>query len=146
MLSDEALDELTRVLIERQETINTYVIRKIAHRIKQIGEVSSSDISQLIQLRNIGADVRLINETLAGLTSLQVTEIKSIIRTAALNFYLDAKPFYDYRHKAFIPYKDNKYLQREVEAIARQTARTYKNISKSQAFMIRDLKNPYSPA
>lgn len=143
MLSDEALDELTRVLIERQEKINTYVIRKIAHRIKLIGEVTSSDVSQLIQLRNIGADVRLINETLAGLTSLQVTEIKSIIRTAALNFYLDAKPFYDYRHKAFIPYKDNKYLQREVEAIARQTAGTYKNISKSQAFMIRDLKNPH---
>ncbi len=142
MLSDEALDNLTQELIERQENINTYVIAKIAKRIKEIGEVKSSDVNQLIQLRNVGADVRLINETLAQLTNLQVIEIKKIIKTAALNFYYDAKPFYDYRHKPFIPYNQNKYLQKEVEAIARQTAGTYKNVSKAQAFMIRDLKNP----
>ena len=142
MLSEDAIDNLIQILVDRQEDINTYVIRKIAERIKKIGEVKSSDVNQLIQLRNVGADVRIINQTLASMTGLQETDIKRIIRAVAINAYLDAKPFYDYRHKSFIPYKDNKYLQREVEAIARQTAGTYKNISKAQAFMIRDLKNP----
>ena len=142
MLSEDAIDNLTLTLINRQENINTYVIEKIAKRIKEIGKVNASDVNQLIQLRNVGADVKIINETLANLVGMQVKEIKQIIRTVAVNAYLDAKPFYDYRHKSFIPYKDNKYLQKEVEAIARQTSDTYKNISKSQAFMIRDLKNP----
>lgn len=142
MLSEDALENLIQPVIDRQESINTYVITKIAKRIKDIGEVKSSDVYQLMQLRNTGADVKLINAELAKLTNLQINEIKKIIKTVAIASYLDAKPFYDYRHKSFIPYAKNKYLQREIEAIAQQTAGTYKNISKAQAFMIRDLKNP----
>ena len=142
MLSDDALEKLMQPIIDRQDEINNYVVTKIAKRIKEIGQVKSSDVYQLMQLRNTGADVKLINAELAKLTNLQVNDIKKIIKVAAIASYLDAKPFYDYRHKSFIPFTENKYLQREVEAIARQTAGTYKNISKAQAFMIRDLKNP----
>lgn len=142
MLSEDALDNLMQPIINRQEEINLYVIQKIAKRINEIGKVNPSDVNQLIQLRNTGADVKLINQELARLTNLQVLDIKKMIRAVALNGYLEAKPFYDYRHKSFIPFKKNRYLQREVEAIARQTAGTYKNLSKAQAFMLRDLKNP----
>lgn len=142
MLSTDTLNKLMKPIIERQENINTYVITKIANRINDIGKVLSSDVYQLTRLRDIGTDVQLINEELAILTGLQIKEIRQLIRNVAEAVYIDAKPFYDYRHKSFIPYDKNRYMQREVEAIARQTSNTYMNLSKSQAFMLRDRKNP----
>lgn len=141
MLSQDTLDELIQPIIDRQESINNFVVGKIAQRINDIGKLKTSDVKKLMQLRQVGADVKLINEELSVLTNLQITDIKNIIKVAAEIAYLDAKPFYDYRHKSFIPFKENKYLQREVEAIARQTAGVYKNLSNAQAFMIRDPKN-----
>ena len=142
MLSEDTLDNLMQPVIDRQEEINTYVITKIAERINTIGQVKPSDVQKLIQLRNVGGDVRLINQKLAEYTNLQVYQIKQIIKAVAYNVYTDAKPFYDYRHKPYIPFSKNRYLQKQVEAVARQTAGTYKNLSKAQAFMLRDLANP----
>lgn len=142
MLNEKAIDELIQIVVDRQENINAWVIKKIAERIKKIGTVKPSDVRQLIQLRNTGADTREIVNELSKLTALQVKEIKQILKFVAMDAYLDAKPFYDFRHKSFIPYEKNTILQRRMEAIARQTANTYMNMSKAQAFMLRDLQNP----
>lgn len=142
MLNENAIDKLLKPIIDRQENINVYVLTKIAEKIKKIGSLTSSDVQQLIKLRNIAGDVREINQEIARLTGLNVEEIKRMIREVALDNYLDAKPFYDYRHKPFIPFAENKILQRRINAIAYQTAKTYMNMSNAQAFMIRDLKNP----
>ena len=142
MLSSNTLENLMRPIIARQDEINTYVITKIAKRVNEIGKVLPSDVNQLQRLMNVGADVRLINQELSRLTGLQVVQIKKLIKQVAEAAYIDMKPFYDYRYKSFIPFKENRYLQREVEAIARQTAGTYMNLSRSQGFMLRDLANP----
>ena len=142
MLSQDAIDNLVQPIIERQENINNYVIQKIAKRIRETGKVSQSDIFALERLYKSGVDIREMNKQLALLAGLQVRDIKKIIKTIAIDSYLDTKMLYDYRHKSFLPYEENIELRRRVEAIAKQTADTYKNISKSQAFMIRDPKNP----
>lgn len=142
MLSENAIDNLMQPIIDRQEAINNYVINVIARRIKEIGEILPSDVKTLERLLRSGADVRQINQQLAKLTGLQEREIKSLIKIVAQDVYMDAKPLYDYRHKSYIPFEDNTELQRVVKSIAQQTADTYINLSKSQAFMIRDLKHP----
>lgn len=142
MLSDDTIAKLIQPLILRQENINNYVIGIIAERIKQIGEILPSDLHTLESLFKSGSDARKINKELARLTNLQVTEIKSIIKTVAIDSYLDVKPFYDYRHLPLVPFEENKELQKVVSAIQTQTSSTYKNLAKAQAFMIRDLKNP----
>jgi hypothetical protein len=142
MLSDDSINRLIQPLIDRQESINTYVITMIAKRVREIGSMNPSDLYKIERLVKSGSDIRLINAELARLASLQVKEIKSILKTVAVDNYMDAKPLYDYRHKSFIPYEKNKPLQKVVTAISNQTAGTYKNISKAQAFMVRDLKNP----
>jgi hypothetical protein len=142
MLSDDSIDKLMQPIITRQENINTYVIKMIAKRVKEIGKLSPSDIYKLERLLKTGGDVKKINKELATLTGLQVQDIKKLIKTVAEDAYLDTKPYYDYRHKSFIPFEENVSLQRVVKSIAKQTSDTYINLSKSQAFMIRDLKNP----
>lgn len=142
MLSDEYIDNIVRQITQRQQNINIYVISVIAERIKRIGELLPSDVRQLERLYRTGSDVQLINAEIAKQTALQVQDIKSIIREVAESAYVDAKPYFDYRKKSFISFEKNKEMQRIVTAISNQTANTYTNISKAQAFMFRDMKNP----
>lgn len=142
MLSEDALENLVQPVIDRQEQISLYVITQIARVIKEIGEIPPSYVYRLERLLKSGGDVLKINKEIARLAALQVEDIKKIIRTAAKDIYLDVKPFYDYREKPFIPFDKNEELQKVVSAIAEQTGNTYKNLSKAQAFMLRDPKNP----
>lgn len=142
MLSQDTIEKLVQPLIMRQEKLNQYVINIIAKRIKEIGELLPSDIYKLERLLKSGGDVKLINAEIARITGLQVNDIKRLIRVVAFDSYLDAKPFYDYRHKSFIPFDKNTPLQNLVKSISKQTADTYINLSRSRAFMIRDMKNP----
>ena len=142
MLSDKDIELLMQPIIDRQSRINTYVINKIAQRVKEIGNLLPSDVYKLERLLKTGSDVQEINAELARLTGLNERAIKDVIRTVAENNYLDTKPFYDYRNKSFIPFEENKELQRIVKSISNQTAAEYVNLSRSRAFMIRDLKNP----
>lgn len=142
MLSEDAIQNLIKPIIDRQEKINEYVIKTICDRIKEIGSLTPSDAYKLGQLLHQGGDVRKINQEIARQTGYQVQDIKRIIREVALDNYIDARPFYDYRMKSYIPFAQNEILQRRVNAIAKVTSETYKNMVKTSAFMIRDLKNP----
>lgn len=142
MLSEDAIQNLIKPIIDRQEKINEYVIKTICDRIKEIGSLTPSDAYKLGRLLKNGGDVRKINEEIARQTGLQVKDIKKIIREVAYDNYKDVRPFYDYRMLPYIPFTKNKPLMKVVKAIAKQTADTYVNMAKAQAFMIRDLKNP----
>lgn len=144
MLKDNEIEALIQPYEERQQKLNMYVVNKIANRIGQIGSLSSTDVYRLQQLYKIGEDARLINQEIAKVLNVQVGSVKDTIRKAAIKTYADAKPFYDYRHKAQIPYEKNTKLQRTVSAISKQTEGTFKNLSNSKAtgFVIRDMKNP----
>ena len=142
MLSEDAIENLIRPMIERQEKINLYVITKIAGQIKKIGALPPSAVNSLERLYQRGGDVRKINAKLAELTKMQVKDIKNLIKTVAADAYNDAKPFFDYRKKPFKPFSKNEHIQRVVKAVAKQTAGEYVNLSRAQAFMMRDMKNP----
>lgn len=142
MLSENAIENLTKPIVERQQKIDEFIIETICERINAIGSLSSSDVYKLTRILQMGADVQLVNEEIARQTGLQVAAIKKLIRTVALDGYLDARPFYDYRMKSYIPFEQNLSLQRQVQAVSNITAGTYQNLSKSYAFMIRDLSNP----
>lgn len=144
MLSDVAIDNLVQQIVNRQEAINIYVLTKIANRLRKIGDLSPNDIRRMQVLVQSGTDIRQMNDYLAEMSGKQVSDIKSIIKTVALDNYLDAKPLYDYRHRPFIPFEQNTELQRITNAIAEQTANTYENLSNSGAtgFWVKDVRNP----
>lgn len=144
MLSEDAIEMLVQPVMIRQENINTFVLSKIADRINEIGHLLPSDVYKLERLLKTGSDVREINKFLADQTGLNERDIKKLIKQVAKDAYFDAKPYYDYRHKSFIPFVKNVALQRVVSSIARATADEYVNLSntKSTGFLIRDLKHP----
>lgn len=144
MLSETSIDNLVQPMVTRQEKINTYVLTKIANSVREIGEISPSDINRMKILVEYGIDIREMNIQLAEMSNQQVRDIKSMIKTVAVKTNIDAKPLYDYRHKSFIPYEKNSRLQQLVGIIGDRTAGTYENLSNSRAtgFLIRDLRNP----
>lgn len=144
MLSDNAIDNLVQPIVDRQESINMMVITQIAQRLKEIGTLNPSDIDRLKILATMGADIREINNEISRISNIQVKDIKAIIKTVAADSYKDVKPFYDYRHKSYIPFEENKDLQKIVRAVGKETAYNYTNLSNSKAtgFMIRDPQNP----
>ena len=147
MLSDDAIDNLVQPIAIRQEAISNYVIGVIAERVREIGTLSPSDIYKMQALVNRGADIRLINKALADAVGVQVKDIKNLIKTVALENYISAKPFYDYRHKSFIPFEKNEGLQSLVKTIGDRTADTYINLSNTSAtgFLVTDYRNPTKP-
>ena len=144
MLNENIIDGMIQQIVNRQEEINIYVLQKIAKRLREIGKLSPNDVRKMQILVTMGTDIREMNEHLSDLADLQIKDIKSLIKVAALDNYLDAKPLYDYRYKSFIPFEKNEPLQQITRAIANQTANTYQNLSNSQAtgFWVKDTKNP----
>lgn len=141
MLSEDAIDKLVQAIVDRQEAINIWILKLIAKRIKETGNITPSAINSLVRMVKNGADAKLIAKELAKLTNLQVREIQKLIRTVAADIYADAKVYYDYRNITYVPFEENEELQKIVKSIAKTTTDTYKNISNSTAFMIRDPKN-----
>lgn len=142
MISESVELKLIKPLVENQLKIEGVVIGAIADRLKELKTLTPSDISRLEVLLRSGSDARKINKKISQLTKLSEKEIKKIIKTVAKDSYLDAKPFYDYRNKSFIPFEQNVELQKTVKAIENVTLKEYTRLSNATAFMLRDLTNP----
>ena len=144
MLNDAEIESVIQPFVERQQQLNMFVINQIAKSVREVGSLSKEDVRRLTKLLQIGANAQLVTKEIASVLKTQETSVKSMIKEVARVTYKDAKPFYDYRHKAQIPFEKNIKLQRSVKAVAEQTADTFKNLSNSQAtgFLMRDMKHP----
>lgn len=144
MLNDSQIENLIKPFVDRQIALESYIINTIAERVKEIGTLSKTDVYRLQQLYKTGSNARAITKEIANVLNIQEKSAKKMIKEVAIKTYADAKPFYDYRHRQQIPYAQNTKLQRTVNAISKQTADTFKNLSNSKAtgFYIRDAKHP----
>lgn len=134
MLNDKAVEILSKRLTNRIDKLNEYVLETIGKRIKEIGALTPSQASKLIQTLRYGGDLDKIANKIAEVSGLNIQDIYDIFGETAkidLNF---AKEFYDYRGIKFIPYEDNIFLQQQVKALARQTASKYLNFTNTLAF------------
>ena len=73
MLSDNAIQNLVQPLVDMEESMDMYIILKIANRLRMIQEMRPSDIKSLRNMFSVGADVREINKEIAKKTTLVVS-------------------------------------------------------------------------
>ena len=97
MLDDRIIDVLVERLVNRIETVNTYILEKIGESIKQIGAISPTKALQLANILKYGGNYESILLELKKLTELNVEEIEAIFEEVAKENQLFAKQFYDYR-------------------------------------------------
>ena len=123
MLSDEVLDKVVSRITTRIEQTNTFVLKKIGEKIKEIGMLTPSDAYKLQATIKYGGDYDKIVKELSKVSKLNTKEIKEIFEEVSKNDYRFAKQFYDYRGIGYIPYDENVALKNQVQAIANITAK-----------------------
>ena len=136
MLSESALERLAERLVNRIEELNTYYIEKLGKQITTIGSVMPSQVRELFQTVQYGADIDDIMNKIAEITNLNVQDIYDIFEEVAKQNQEFAKQFYEYKNIRFIPYEQNQELQRQVRALAKITADEYINISQTMAYVV----------
>ena len=129
MLSDEVIEKVSERLVERIESLNTYILKKIAKSIKKIGTLTPSEAHQLVYILQFGGDYDKIINKIAEITELNVKDIRNIFKEVSKENYKFEEQFYKYRNKKYIPFEENEILQRQIETISTATIEKYLNIS-----------------
>ena len=144
MLQEQIIDKLIQPIVNRQELMNTIVLEMLASKIGEIGQLSIEDLDQFQYMTTLGIDIQKLNRQLSMLSTLQITAIKNLIDTIAMDAYTDAETLYDYRQQVYLPYEQNQQVQQLVTTIGNNVSETYKKLTESKriGFLIRDQKNP----
>lgn len=146
MLNEETQEKLAELVVDRIEELNKYIIEEIGKSLLELGELTPSKAYQLEQAIKYGASYNKIIKKIEEITKLNEKEIDNIFKELAKKNQQWAKVYYDYRGLDFIPYGQNKALQDKVNAIAKITKDTYRNIMQTSAYSIlKGNKTYYTP-
>lgn len=141
MLNNNQEEQLVQLLIDRINALNEDILEIIGNRIKEIGEMTPTQVHQINQMLMYNTDIKEIVEKLAEVSGMNVNDIYSLFEYSAKTNQDFARQFYKARGISYIPYAQNKVLKDQVRAIAEITAREYANISRTSAigYTIKDL-------
>ena len=142
MLNNEQEEKLVQILIDRINALNEDILTIIGNRIKQIGELTPTQVHQIQQMLMYDTDIDTIVQKLAEVTNMNVNDIYNMFEYSAKTNQDFAKQFYKARGISYIPYTENKALKEQIRAIAKITAKEYANISRTSAigYTVKDLK------
>lgn len=138
MLNENQINLLPERIQERLNRINAEYFESVGKTLKKIGELRPSDVHRLQQAYNYGAEADRIAKKLSAASSKNIDEIYQIYDIVAKENYSYSEPFYKIKHKAFIPYNENKALQDYVKSLAKVTVNEYVNLCQTAAFAIFD--------
>lgn len=141
MLNNNQEEQLVQLLIDRINALNEDILEIIGNRIKEIGEMTPTQVHQINQMLMYNTDIDRIIQKLAEVSGMNVNDIYSLFEYSAKTNQDFARQFYRARGISYIPYAQNKVLKDQVRAIAEITAREYANISRTSAigYTIKDL-------
>ena len=141
MLNSNQEEQLVQLLIDRINALNEDILEIIGNRIKEIGEMTPTQVHQINQMLMYNTDIKEIVEKLAEVSGMNVNDIYSLFEYSAKTNQDFARQFYRARGISYIPYAQNKVLKDQVRAIAKITAKEYANISRTSAigYTIKDL-------
>lgn len=142
MLNNNQEEQLVQLLIDRINALNEDILETIGNRIKEIGEMTPTQVHQINQMLMYNTDIDRIIQKLAEVSGMNVNDIYSLFEYSAKTNQDFARQFYRARGISYIPYAQNKVLKDQVRAIAEITAREYANISRTSAigYTIKDLQ------
>lgn len=138
MLNEKQLKALPERISLRLRQVNELALQKIGERIKEIGKMKPSDVHKVKQLMTYGSGYDEIVSMLAEVSKKNEQDIYDIFDVIANDNSLQAKELAKVKQISFKSYKDNEQLKQFVNAMAKQTVDTYRNMTNTIAFMRRD--------
>ena len=133
MLSDSKLTDYSYIVAARFEAINTHYIKLMAKQIKEIGQLSPSNIYRLQQMTKMQQNIDTINYLLAQETGRTLEELYQIYDMSGMSLYGDTYKLYTARGIAQVPFEQNTTIQQYLESMKQLTANTFVNLSNTTA-------------
>lgn len=131
MLSDAELTQFAYLISARFEAVNSLYLKKMGNHINSIGRLTASDVRRLEQMMLMQQNIGEINNQLAQATRLSLNDLYQLYDMSGMSVYGDTAKFYKANGKNQVPFSDNIWIQNYLEAIKRQTAGTFANISRT---------------
>ena len=129
MLSDELLTDYSYIVSARFEAINTHYIELMGKQIREIGQLSPSNLHRLEQMARMSQNVDEINKLLASASQKTVEELQQVYRLSGMSVYQDAAKYYLSKGVNQLPFNQNETIQRYLAALDQRTNGTFENIS-----------------
>ena len=129
MLSDSKLTDYSYIVAARFEAINTHYIKLMAKQIKEIGQLSPSNIYRLQQMTKMQQNIDTINYLLAQETGRTLEELYQIYDMSGMSLYGDTYNLYTAKGVKQVPFEENVNIQRYLESVKQLTANTFANMS-----------------
>ena len=132
MNDEKRLDAVLERFYNRFNKYNTKVLKTLGEAIKQFDDLTPSEAHKLAQELRYSTEIdQLLNE-LSRLSGKSMQEIDELLDKVAKENVGFAEAYYEVKGKEFVPYEENKPLQRYVETIKKETKGTFKALSKSK--------------
>ena len=133
MLSDSKLTDYSYIVSARFDAINTHYIKLMAEQIKEIGELSPSNLFRLQQMAKMQQNIDTINYLLAQETGRTLEELYQIYDMSGMSLYKDTYKLYIARGISQVPFEQNTTIQQYLESMKQLTANTFVNMSNTTA-------------
>lgn len=133
MLSDSKLTDYAYIVSARFDAINTHYIKLMAEQIKEIGQLSPSNLFRLQQMTKMQQNIDTINYLLAQETGRTLEELYQIYDMSGMSLYKDTYKLYTARGISQVPFEQNTRIQQYLESMKQLTANTFVNMSNTTA-------------
>lgn len=133
MLSDSKLTDYAYIVSARFDAINTHYIKLMAEQIKEIGELSPSNLFRLQQMAKMQQNIDTINYLLAQETGRTLEELYQIYDMSGMSLYKDTYKLYTAKGISQVPFGQNTRIQQYLASMKQLTANTFVNMSNTTA-------------
>lgn len=147
MPKENSLDDVNKIIdsiAKREEEKSAFVLSIIAKRIKDISKLNPKSVLSLSQLKRTAEDINLILEEMRRVEQEQIKAIKHAVKKSAEITYNTTRNTLIQAQNApkLPPLKDNKDITDIIKTAQKEAVKAFKNEYQTQAFMLRDRKNP----
>lgn len=131
MLSDAELAKMSNDVAERFDKINTAYIKKMGEHIREIGELSPTDLHRLEQMQRLHMNTMEINSMLIRETGLALSDLQKIYEKSGMGVYGDTLKYYTAKGVKQVPFADNNVIQSYMASQAKLTRNTFANLART---------------
>ena len=118
MITEEQIDKLVEILIERVNKSNEYFLKQVGNSIREIRQLTPSQAQELVQVLKYGGNYEEIIKEISNYTDMNIKDIDTIFNSYAKKDQMFYEKFYKYRDIPFVEYSNNLALQRQTQALS----------------------------
>lgn len=129
MLSERQLEALLKIFEKRTQSVTDLYLNRMGEHLKQIGQLSASDVHILVQMKRMNANMERVKAELVRITAMNSADIEQVFVSVAESDARFAAEVFASDHTPSV--KENPYLERILKAQLRITRQSMENLSQT---------------